>query len=213
MKLLVKIVVVLSVLAGFFYLFIRTAHDARSEPYTVARQHLSNWTLSVEPASARTAAVLVLRPPQELAGGLFSQIFSRMMESLRGAVDTGVPLVLREEYEMALASRFTPDALLEAARAAGLESTPFQPECLAVRRVSQPGMTRQMYYVLFDAPAFVRFREALGRDLEGSPVAGAFNPAALSPVLIVAATEASFDSWLPIGSDAAKDCVAPIALD
>lgn len=213
MKLLRKIVVVLVVLAGFFYLFLRTAHDSRSEPYVVERQHLAPWTLAIETAGGPTSPLLVVRPPQEFAGRLFSQIFARMMESLRGSAVAGVPIILRDEYELAVAARYTPEALLEAARAAGLEADALQPRCVALRRISTPGMTRQMYYVLFDSPAFVRFREQIGQSLQGIATAGTFNPEALAPVLIVAATDAGFDDWLPISAETADDCKAPVSVN
>jgi hypothetical protein len=213
MKLLVKILLVLVVFAGFLYLFLHTAQDVRSEPYTAQRQHLQPWTLAGELATQSTSPILVVRPPQEFAGGLFSQVFQRMMESLKGTTTSGMPLVLRGEYELALAARYTPDALLEAARAAGVESSPPTPVCLAVRRVSEPGLTRQMYFVIFDAPAVVEFRQQLARSLEGTTAAAMFDAAALSPVMIIGATDAEFDRWLPIQANAAADCVAPISIN
>lgn len=213
MKWLVRIGIVLVVLAVFVYLFIRTAHDARSEPYTVEGRHLQTWAVVVEPAGGSSSPVLVVRPSQELSGGLFRQIFSRMMESLRGSTDASVPLVLRGEYEMSLAARYTLEELADLARAAGLEDNALTPQCVAVRRISQPGLTRQLYYVLFDSPAFIRFREQIAQGTRGVPGAIAFDPNSLAPIMIVAATDASFDTWLPIGADATDDCIAPIEVD
>lgn len=210
MKLLVKIVVVLVVAAGFAWLFLRTAHDARSEPYTVSQQHLRGWTVDVEAGTSPTSPLLVLRPPQELSGAVFQQIFSRNMESLRGSSDAGVPLILRGEYELSLAATHTVEALAESARAAGLEREPFVPACVALKRVSEPGLTRQLYYIRFDAPAFASFRTRIARETQATPGIVPFDAAALSPVLIVAATDTSFDNWLPIGADAAGDCIAPV---
>ncbi len=213
MKALVKVLAALLVLGGFFYLFLRTAEDVRSAPYTVARAHLQPWTLSLESATRSTSPILVVRPPQELGGGLFSQVFQRMMESMKGSTGSGVPLVLRDEYELALAGRHTPQSLLEAARAAGLESASFTPVCVAMRRISEPGLTRQLYFVIFDAPAVVQFRQQLGRELQGSPGPGVFDPAALSPVLLIGGSDAEFGSWLPIQADVDRDCLAPIVID
>ena len=81
-----------------------------------------------------------------------------------------------------------------------------------MRRISQPGMTRQMYFVVFDAPAVVAFRQQLARDARTTPGGATFDPAVLSPVLIVAATDADFDPWLPIQATEA-DCVAPIIVN
>ena len=210
MKLIVRIAIALVVIAGFFYLFLRTAHDVRTEPYAVSSRHLQSWTLTMETATRGSSPVLTVRPPQELASGLFGQIFQRMMESMKGSVGTGLPLVLRDEYELGLAGRYTPQALLDAARDAGLENTPFTPVCVATRRISQPGLTRQLYFVLFDAPAVVAFRQQLAAGLDGAP--GAYDPATLSPVLLIGASDADFDSWLPIRATEA-DCVAPIAIN
>ena len=213
MKLLVKVIVVLALLGGFLYMFLHTAQDVRSEPYTTRRQYLQPWTLSIEPATRSTSPRLVVRPPQEFASGLFGQVFQRMMESMKGSVGSGMPLVLRDEYELALAGRYTPQALLEAARAAGVESSAMTPVCVAVRRISEPGLTRQMYFVIFDAPAVVAFRQQLAKDLEAAPGFTVFDPAALSPVMIIGASDAEFDLWLPIQAIVDTDCVAPITVN
>lgn len=208
---LAKVAIVFIVLAGGLYLFLRSARSVRSEPYTIERRHTEPWTLAIETATTATSPLVVVRPPQEFGSRLFNQIFMRMMESLRGSAGSGVPIVLRGEYESALAGRYTPEALLAAARAAGLE-TAFTPVCVAVRRISEPGRTRQLYFAIFESPAFVAFRERLARDLDGLASAR-FAPASLSPVLILGGTEADFDRWLPIAASAASDCVAPIAID
>ena len=122
MKLLVKILIALVLVSAFGWLFLRTARGVRSEAYTVPRRYLQPWTLAIETATQPRSPMLVLRAPQELGGGLFTQIFQRMMESLKGTTSGSLPLVLRDEYELALASHYTPEALLEAARSAGLES-------------------------------------------------------------------------------------------
>jgi hypothetical protein len=213
MKVLVKLVVAVVVIGTFGWMFLRTARDARAEPYVVDGQHLRPWTLAIDPGESSRSPMLVVRPPQELGSGLFSQVFSRMMESMKGMNGAGVPVVLREEYELSLAGRYTPEALLDAARTAGLESIDFTPECVAVRRVSAPGLTRQVYFVIFNAPAFTRFREQLAREVQGIPGSGVFDASALSPVLIVGATDSEFDSWLPIRAVPADECQAPITVN
>jgi hypothetical protein len=210
MKLLVKLVVALVVIAGFVWMFLRTAREARSEPYAISAQQLRGWTVAVEPASGPASPLLVLRPPQELSSSVFQQIFSRNMESLRGSTGTGVPLVLRGEYELSLASTHTVDALAEAARGSGLEDEPFTPECVALKRISEPGNTRQLYYLRFGAPAFQRFRDRLASETQSTPGIVPFDAGALAPILIVAATDAAFDSWLPIGRESQAECIAPL---
>ncbi len=81
---------------------------------------------------------------------------------------------------------------------------------MARRRISAPGIIRQLYFVLFDMPAFHDFRQKAAARVRatGAP----FDPAALSPTLIVAATDAMFRQWQPLRADADKDCFAPITV-
>jgi hypothetical protein len=207
----IKIAVALVVIAGLGFLFVRSARTARSAAYTLQRPQLHNWTLALETASSPTAPLLVLRPPAALAPDVFHQIFSRAMETLNAPETAGMPLVLRNEFDAALAGRLTPDALLAAGRSAGLESIALEPQCLALRRVSAPGLTRQVYFVLFDVPAFGRFRTQLA-ERAGASGAGGFDPAALSPIVIIAGSGRALSEWLPLRADPASDCVAPIAV-
>jgi hypothetical protein len=206
-----KIVVALGVLAVLGFLFVRSVQDARSTPYTIEPEHVRNGLVVFEPASSPTEPVLALRPPQELAIGLFRQVFARSMESLSAPTPPGIPLLLQGEFDRAFAGRVTPDALVAAARDAGLESAELEPRCLAYRRVSEPGVTRQLFFVVFNAPAFERFRTQIGALRDGSAAPGTdFDPAALSPVLIIAASEPTVGRWLPLRADPEADCIAPI---
>ena len=211
---LIKILVAVGVLAVVGVLFIRSARSARSAPYTVEQARLRNWTAVIVPAVGPTEPVLVLQPPPELVIGLFGQVFSRAMESLSRPAVPGIPLVLKGELDRALAGRTTAEALAAAARSAGLEAAALEPKCLAYRRVSEPRGTWQLYFVIFDEPAFGRFREQIGTQAAGGGVASAvaFDPAALSPVLFVAASDPMFSRWLPLRADPQTDCVAPIAI-
>lgn len=206
-----KGIVALGVLTGLGFLFVRSVRDARSAPYTIDPEHLRNWMVVFEPVSSPTEPVLALRPPPELALELFRQVFARSMESLSAPSPAAIPLLLQGEFDRALAGRVTPDALVTAARNAGLESAAFEPRCLAYRRRSEPGVTRQLYFVVFNAPVFGRFREQIGalRD-RGAASSADFDAAALSPVLIIAASEPTVGRWLPLRANAEIDCVAPI---
>jgi hypothetical protein len=197
--LLVKIAVGLVVVAIFGILFVRSLRDTRTAPYTVDRGHLRGWTLALESATRPNAPLLVLRPGPDLAPDLFQQIFSRAMESLTSHGQPSIPIVLRGEFDRVVADQFTLDALLEAGRAAGLETAALTPRCMVHRRVSEPGRTRQVFFVLFDAPAMTQLRQQLGLD-----------PAALSPVLFVAGAETDFNDWLPQQVNAEADCLAPV---
>lgn len=214
MKTIIKIVVALGVLAGFGFLFVRSVRETRSAPYTINREHLRHWTVALEPASSPDAPMLALRVPPEFATRLFRQVFARTMESMSGPTGAAIPLVLQSEFDRAFTGRATPAALLSAARNAGLESATVEPRCLAYRRVSEPGTTRQLHFVLFDLPAFARFREQIGMLPNGDGASrAAFDPAALSPVLFIAASDDAFSRWLPLRADPETDCVAPIAIE
>jgi hypothetical protein len=207
---LVKAAIGIVVAGGLGVLFVRSAQNVRAEPFEVPRDRLAHWTLVVEPPSSPSGVVLALQPQRELAASLFNAVFSRTGESMSGPVPAQMALVLRSEIDPRAAAAPTTDALLALARESGLESATLQPQCMAHRRISAPGITRQMHFVLFDLPAFNDFRQKLSRRLRD---AGAtFDPAALSPALIVAASDAMFSQWQPLRADAEKDCFAPITV-
>lgn len=203
---LVKLLVGIVVLATLGYLFIRSLETTRAEPYEVSRGHVQGWTLVLETDGGRNAPILSLRTGTELVGSLFRQLFQRAMESLNTPPQSSIPIVLRDEFERALAPRMTPDALLAAAREAGLESAPHNPHCLAHRRISEPGNTRQVYFAIVDSPSIVAFREKLAWDGQGQ-----FDAASLTPILFVGATGPDFAQWLPLRADDGA-CVSPIAI-
>jgi hypothetical protein len=185
--------------AVFAVLFMQSIEDTRSEAYTVDRAHLQPWTLALEQAARPNDPLLVLRAPPDFPSGVFKQIFARAMESLNSPTLPSVPVVLRGEYDRVVGDQFTEQAMLDAAKAAGIASAPPSPRCLVHRRVSEPGGVRQAYFVFFDAPAIVQFRRQLGLDADG-----------LSPVMAVAGAGTDFNSWLPLRVNADADCLAPI---
>ncbi|MGE0864012.1 MAG: hypothetical protein AB7P34_08925 [Vicinamibacterales bacterium] len=200
---LVKVAILLVVLAGAGWLFVRSAQDARAEPYLISSQHLEGWTVGIDAASDSQGSVVSLRPPPELPMNLFRQLFSRQMESMGTPSMPGIPLALRIE----LPATVTPEQVLELARSMGLEQAPITPTCVGYRRVSAMGATRQLYYVLFAVAGFDAFRAALAQQAGPD-----FKPDALSPVLMMAA-QPDFTGWMPIGADAARDCVAPVEVE
>jgi hypothetical protein len=207
---LVKAAVGVVVLGGLGVLFVRSAQNVRAEPFEVPRDRLAHWTLAVEPPSSPSGVVLALRPQRELAASLFNAVFSRTGESMSGPVPAQMALVLQSEIDPRAAALTTADALLALARESGLESATLQPTCMAHRRISAPGITRQVHFVLFDLPAFNDFRQKLSRRVRDA--GAALDPAALSPALIVAASDAMFNQWQPLRADAEKDCFAPITV-
>ena len=200
---LIKVAVGIAAIGVFAVLFMRSLEDTRSEAYTVEPAHLQSWTLALEPASAANDPLLVLRPSPELAAGLFKQIFARAMESLNSPTAPSIPVVLRGEFDRVVGDQLSQEAMLAAAKAAGIEATAPSPSprCLVQRRISEPGGVRQVYLVFFDAPAIAQFRRQIGLD-----------PDALSPVMFVAGAGADFNSWLPQRVNADADCLAPVEI-
>ena len=210
-RVLIKAVVIVAALGVLGYLFVRSASDVRSEPYEIARARLSGWTLAIDPSPNPSGVMLGLQPDKETAATLFSQVFSRSGDSLSGPVPAAIPLVLQREFDRAKAGTLTAEALLESARAAGLGSSAFEPRCMAHRRISEPGLTRQVYFVRFDWPAFAAFRRQVSQQMRAAGGTG-LDPAALPPVLIVAGSDAAFGRWLPLSAETADDCLAPMAI-
>ncbi len=200
---MIKVSIALAAIGVVGLLFIRSVNDARSEPYAVSPSHLRNWTLGIDTAADADGAMISLRPPPELPMSLFRQLFSRQMESLGTPSQPGIPLVLRREVPGAVTS----DEVLALARAAGFEQATLAPKCVGYRRVSHPGVTRQLYFMWFDVPGFDRFRQALAPR-----AATGFDPTGLSPVLMMAA-QPNFVGWLPITVDERQDCVAPLRME
>lgn len=205
-RLLLKVSIALAAIAVFGYLFLHSLETTRSEPYTVARAPLGKWTLVLEPAGGPNAPLLSAQTGHEVVADLFHQLFARVNETMSSPDTSSIPVVLHLEFNRALAGRMTPAELLAAARAAGLESAPHEPRCIAYRRVSEPGMTRQLYFALVESPAIVGFRQQLARTGDG-----ALDAAALTPVMFIGASDPVFHRWLPIRADAAE-CVAPIQI-
>ena len=198
----------LAAVALFAFLFIRSARSVGAEPYTMGRAQLSGWTVALDPAPDASGIVLALWPPSTLAPPLFSQIFSRSGLSLNGPNPVAMPLVLKAEFDRAgMGSALPPDALVQLARESGLESMQPKPTCLANRRISQPGSTREVFFVRFEFPPFAALRNAIAARLGGP---GGFDPAGLSPAVVIAGTDGNFGTWQPLQGDGSQDCLAPI---
>lgn len=203
-SLLLKSAIAVAAIAVLGYLFIHSLESTRSEPYMVDRALIGKWALVLESAGGSNAPLLSVRTELELVTSLFRQLFNRAMESMSTPTTASIPIVLRGEFDRGLAGRMTPAELLGAAREAGLESAAHEPRCLAHRRISEPGMTRQTYFAIVASPAIVRFREQLARTAES-----ALDAAALTPVMFIGASDSAFNRWLPIRAGD-EDCVAPI---
>jgi hypothetical protein len=205
-RILIRLLMVVVALGVIGFLFMRSVQSTRSAAYTIDPAHLQNWTFAIEPGNAPNSVLIAARPPRELASALFRQLFARLAESLNGPTYPMVPLLLQDEFNRSFAGRVASGDLLAAARTAGVETERFEPRCMGYRRESAPGVTRQLYFVVFDAPAFTRFRTAIASMAE--PGTG-YDPAALSPVMPTAASDPDFNRWLPIRVNE-SDCVASI---
>ena len=208
---LLKLVVPVLVIAAAGVAFWRSVRSARAAPYILtAATGRRPWRLVVQSQSQSPTGpnepVLLLEAPAELSRELFDQVFKRSMESMRAPELTGIPLVLAGELGRD-AQRLPADALVEMARAAGLESTPPTPRCMVHRRAPEPDARQQVYLALFDSPALATFRANLAVRLGPS-----FDAAALPPALFVGLVESPQQRWLPLRLDADKDCLAPITV-
>ncbi|HUE87848.1 MAG TPA: hypothetical protein VMO26_17385 [Vicinamibacterales bacterium] len=209
-RILIRVLMIVAALAVIGFLFMRSVQSTRSAPYTIEQAHLQDWTFAIEPGNAPNAVLIAARPPRELASALFRQLFSRLAESMNGPTSPMVPLLLQDEFNRSFAGRATTGELLAAARDAGVEAAAFEPRCMGYRRESAPGVTRQLYFVFFEAPAFTRFRQQIAALAE--PGTG-YDPTALSPVMPTAASDPDFNRWLPLRVNPDTDCVAPIVIE
>jgi hypothetical protein len=207
-RILIKTLMAVVVLSVIGVLFMRSVQSTRSAAYTIEPTHLQDWTLAIEPGNAPNSVLIAARPPRELASTLFRQLFTRLAESLNGPTLPMVPLLLQDEFNRSFAGRVTSGDLLAAARDAGVGTERFEPRCMGYRRESAPGVTRQLYFIVFEAPSFTRFREGIAAM--AAPGTG-YDPAALSPVMPTAASDPDFNRWLPIRVTQ-NDCVASIDL-
>jgi hypothetical protein len=210
----VKVAIGAAVVGGFAFLFLHSIRSSRSEPYRIDPAHLRGWSITVEHATHPKDPLLMLKPPAAFTRGLFSQIFSRYMESLVSPLEAGIPLLLEGEFEGTFAGHTTPEALAEGARSAGLDATTVPPRCMAYRRTSEPRMTRVVSFVIFGGDAFAKWRRGLRATLppgvRAPTVGDGFDAEALSPILFVGASDPDFGRWLPLRANPQSDCVAPI---
>jgi len=197
-------------IVGMPWLFLRTVQNTIAEPYVIDNASLSGWTLALAETRQPSPALITLQPPGELVSELFQQIFHRTMESLVTAGQPAMPVVLQSEFVTALREVLSPEVILEVARQSGLEEARLDPVCMAVKRERAAGRTRQLYFVVFEAPAFLRFRQALARLYVEGGGAGSFDPAGLDLVLPIASSDGDFAVWWPLEVDRATDCQAPL---
>jgi hypothetical protein len=208
---LLKVIVGVAVLATFAVLFMRTVRSTRAEPFVVDRESLTGWTLVQQSRTDPMGAWLAVSPPPQFAASLGREVFERGGESVSYPSPAQVPLLLQSEFDRALAGTVAPEEIVQLARAAGFESMNWKPLCMGYRRVSEPGASRALYFMLFETEAINQFRQQVSELLRAS--AGdstVFDPLALSPVLIVAGLDDGFSRWMPLRAEPETDCLASV---
>ena len=205
---LVKLALVLVALVVVPWLFLRTLQDTIAAPYSVPEGSLSGWTLVLADPMRPAVWAVGLQPPDLFRAGLFDQLFDRTMASMTSPVDDALPIVLDSELRGGLAAGLSPEAIRQAADEAGLEQVSLQPVCMAVKRETFAGRTREFFFVVFDVPEVDAFRRRLGEMVGGGAGADAFGP--LDLILPIAGSDTAFTGWWPVVVDREVDCQAPV---
>ncbi len=201
---LVKLGLGLAALILVPWLFLRTLQDTIAEPYDAPADALSGWTLVLADPARPAVWAVGLQPPALFRAGLFDQLFDRTMASMTSPVDDVLPIVLASELPAGPASGLSPEAIRRVADEAGIERARLQPVCMAVKRETFAGRTREFFFVVFDAPDVEVFRRRLA-ELAGED---AFGP--LDLILPIAGSDAAFTGWWPVVVDRDVDCQAPV---
>ena len=212
-SLLTRLLVAAIVLGAFGFLFYRSVQQTRSEPYSIARSHLQGWTVTVEDPSTPSGYVVALRTRPELGSELFRQVFTRGMESLSAPVTTAVPLVTRGEYRPRICGKD-----IGGETCGRWRDRPDSRRCssrdVSVTNESASPATRGSCISCCSTLRHTRaIREQIATLIDDAPTRSAFDPAAQSPVMFIAASDASYSRWLPLRVDPDTDCVAPITIN
>ena len=205
---LVKLGLGLAALIVVPWLFLRTLQDTIAASYAVPADALSGWTLVLADPSRPAVWAVGLQPPALFRAGLFDQLFDRTMASMTSPLDDVLPIMLGSELRGGPVAGLSPEAIRRVADEAGLERARLQPVCMAVKRETFAGRTREFHFVVFDVPEVAAFRRLLG-ELAGE----GGRPDALGPldlILPIAGSDAAFAGWWPVLVDREVDCQAPV---
>ena len=205
---LVKLGVGLAALVVVPWLFLRTLQDTIAAPYPVEPGSLTGWTLVLADPARPAVWAVGLQPPALFRAGLFDQLFDRTMASMTSPVDDVLPIVLDSERRGGPTAGLTPETIRAAAEEAGLERARLQPVCMAVKRETFAGRTREFFFVVFDVSEVAAFRRRLG-ELAGEG-AGPDTLGPLDLILPIAGSDSAFTGWWPVVVDRETDCQAPV---
>ena len=206
MKSTVAVVVTLLIVGGGVAWW-RSRPDAT--PYTVAPATLEKWTLVT--SDGTDPWIVAMKPPEALTASLFAEASRHAGRTLVAPLHPGLPLVLRTEFDEGLQGVYGTDSVLRIARESGVETSTFEPVCLAHQTVSRPGGRADLYFVPFVSEAFTKVRVDLVPAQPEHGGIGIYEPSTLIPALIVGSTEADADSFWPLAFDQTRDCEAPVA--
>ncbi len=190
------------------WLFLRTLQNTIAEPYAVEPEALSGWTLMLADPTRPAVWAVGLQPPALFRSGLFDQLFDRTMASMTSPLDDVLPIVLARELSGGAGAPLPPEAIRQAAGDAGLERARLQPVCMAVKRETFAGRTREFHFVLFDIPEVAAFRQRLNELAEDGAGGDALGD--LDLILPIAGSDAAFAGWWPVVVDRETDCQAPV---
>lgn len=150
--------------------------------------------------------VVGAKPPESLTAALFQEASRRAGTTLVAPPHPALPLVLRAEFDEGLQGVYGTDSVLRIARDTGIEETMFQPVCLAHRTSSGPSGRVELYFVPFESAAFNQMRVDLVPTEPEHAGIGIYEPATLTPILMVGATDNAFERWWPLQFDRDADC-------
>ena len=184
------------------------AGDRASQPYSVQRGGLSGWTVIT--SHGDEPWLLGLQPPPALSTALFEQLSAKAGVALVAPPQTVLPLVLRAEYDDSLQGVYGMDSLLRIARDVGIENAVFEPICVAHRIEAGSRGPRQLFYIAFNSTGFRELRDGMMPAQPEHGGTGVYDPAALMPLLPIAASDDDFARWWPLAFDRRTDCQAPL---
>lgn len=185
-------VVLVLVVGGAVAWFVAQAIRNR-RPYQVDSADLSGW--SVVLGGPDDTVTVGLQPPSTLTDRLFAQVADRAGTPLEPAPQPIVPLILRHEFDESLMGVLSAEEVLAIARESGIESAAFEPVCMAEHVDTSDEGDARLFFVLFHSAAFDKARAdiVLMHPEHGGGVE--FDPAALTPKLAIASTDAEFGRW------------------
>lgn len=199
--------IALAAVAGFVLVFLGARAIRARMPYRVDEALLSGWTLAAAPPGDR--AVVEVKPPMRLLEDLFQQVSRRTNEPLVAATRASVPLVLEQEYTDSLQGVLSIEDILSVGRDVGLESVRFEPVCIGQRQ-RPSGEPSVVFFAIFEAPNFDRFREELTPLFPEHAGSGVYDPPAVRLTLTIAASEKDVTRWWPMFVDARTGCRASL---